>query len=208
MLKIVKKLCTAALIASMLILPVSSVSPAGMGEPSPVCPAGDAPAQAAAAESMLPAVHGSLLAMLHHDASAFSPEDGALAWEGLYNMLALYGALDSLCDERSGELSLPEETVWDYAAALGIRLEELPPLPADMADRIGYDNVSHCYVLICGDQGPARLLADSVQAENGVLLLTGSFFDPAEDEVLARFQAELRPQDSMFGYVLSGLTVL
>lgn len=208
MFKMLKRLAVMAVIIPMLMLPVSSVSPADLGESSPVCPSGDAPAQTEAAEVMLPAVHGSLLAMLHHDARSFSPEDGALAWEGLYNMLSLYGALDNRSDERNGELYLPEETVWDYAAALGLRPEGLGPLPAELRDRMNYDNVSRCYVLTCGDAGPARLLTDSLQAEDGAVLLTGSFFDPAEDQVLARFQAELRPRDSMFGFALTALSVL
>ena len=93
-----KKLITAALITSMLILPVNSAGPAGYEEASlpgqgqDYLP-GDVPAQTGAVESMSPVLHAMLLAMLNHDVRSFDRSDGELAWEGLYNMLSLYGQL-------------------------------------------------------------------------------------------------------------------
>ena len=91
-----KKLLTAAMITSMLILPVSSVGPAGHeGASLPVQTQdylpGDLPAQTGAVESMSPVLHAMLLAMLNQERDSFDLGDSALAWEGLYNMLSLYG---------------------------------------------------------------------------------------------------------------------
>lgn len=205
-----KKLLTAALITSMLILPVNSVGPANYEEAS--LPAqeylpGDLPAQTGAVESMSPALHALLLAMLNQGQDSFDVGDSGLVWEGLYNMLSLYGQLDSRCDEKNGELLLPEETVRDYAAALTEDFEALGPLPAGLRDRINYNNASGCYLLVCGEDDMVRIQVDSLRTEGAALLLSGALVDEAEDEALVRFQAVLQPRDNMFGYAVCSMSI-
>lgn len=207
-----KKLVTAALITSMLILPVNSAGPTGHEEASLPSQSqdyipGDLPAQTGAEESMGPVLHAMLLAMLNHDVKDFDLS-GELAWEGLYNMLSLYGQLDSRCDEKNGELYLPEETVRDYAAALDADLEALGELPAGLRDRMNYDNVSCCYLLVCGEDDQVQVRTDSLRTEGTALLLSGALVDEVEGETLVRFQAVLQPRDNMFGYAVSALSIL
>lgn len=207
-----KKLVTAALITSMLILPVNSVGPAGYeeaslpGQSQDYIP-GDLPAQTGAEESMGPVLHAMLLAMLNHDGKDFDLSDSELGWEGLYNMLSLYGQLDSRCDEKNGELFLPEETVRDYAAALDADLEALGDLPAGLRDRMNYDNVSRCYLLVCGEDDQVQVRTDSLRTEGTALVLSGALVDEVEGEDLVRFRAVLRPRDNMFGYAVSALSI-
>lgn len=206
-----KKLLTAALITSMLILPVNSVGPASHEEAS--LPAqdylpGDLPAQTDAVESMSPVLHAMLLAMLNQERDSFNFENGGLVWEGLYNMLSLYGQMDSRCDEKNGELYLPEETVRDYAAALTEDFEALGALPAGLRDRMNYDNVSRSYLLVCGEDDMVHVRVDSLRTEGGALLLSGALVDEVEDETLVRFQAVLQPRDNMFGYTVSALSIV
>lgn len=207
-----KRLLTAALITSMLILPVNSAGPTGQEEASSSAQAqdylpGDVPAQTGAAESMSPVLHAMLLAMLNHDVSNFEFSDGGLAWEGLYNMLSLYGQLDSRCDEKNGELFLPEETVRDYAAALDAGFEALGELPAGLRDRMNYDNVSRCYLIICGADDQVRIQANSLRREGAATVFSGALVDEVEGDTLVRFQAVLRPRDNMFGYAVSALSI-
>ena len=156
---------------------------------------------------MSPVLHAMLLAMLNHDVKSFNL-GGELAWEGLYNMLSLYGQLDSRCDEKNGELYLPEETVRDYAAALDADLEALGELPAGLRDRMNYDNVSCCYLLVCGEDDQVQVRTDSLRTEGTALLLSGALVDEVEGETLVRFQAVLQPRDNMFGYAVSALSIL
>ena len=207
-----KKILLTALIASMLIVPLGNTALAGHAEDAPPVSAqdfvpGDAPAGNAAPEAMLPAIHGLVLAMLNHDADEFDRTDSALAWESLYNMLSLYGELDSRCDESNGELFLLEETVRDYASALDLQLDELGPLPEELWDRINYDNASQGYVLVCGDTGPVQIQMDSLQNGQDGMTLSGSLIYLASGEVLASFQAGLKATDSMFGFAIDTLTV-
>lgn len=207
-----KKILLTALIASMMIVPLGGTALAGHEEIQPPAQTqdflpGDIPAETGAAEAMLPAIHGVVLALLNHDAAAFDLSDGTLAWEGLYNMLSLYGQLDGRSDSDSGELFLPEELVRDYAAALEADLDALPPLPAELQDRINYDNVSRCYVIFRGEDDQVRLQADSCQSYNGGLVLTGSLVSLVDGQILTQFQATLRPQDNMFGFAVSALTI-
>lgn len=207
-----KKLLTAALVASMLILPVNSVGPTGHEEASLPGQAqdylpGDLPAQTGAEESMSPVLHAMLLAMLNHEVRSFDLSDGELAWEGLYNMLSLYGQLDSRCDEKNGELFLPEETVRDYAAALDADFEALGELPAGLRDRMNYDNVSRCYLLVCGADDQVRIQTNSLRNQGAALRLSGALVDEVEGDILVRFEAVLQSRDNMFGYAVSALSI-
>ena len=206
-----KKLVTAALITSMLILPVNSVGPAGYEEASLPSQSqdyipGDLPAQTGAEESMGPVLHAMLLAMLNHDVKDFDLGDSELGWEGLYNMLSLYGQMDTRSITEQGELFLPEETVMDYAAVLAVDLDALGDPPAAIRDRLNYDNVSGSYVVVCGTDNLAQIRVDSLTPSGGSYVLTGALVYEVENEVLVRFQATLQPQDNMFGFVVSGLT--
>ena len=205
-----KKILTAALVTSMLILPVNSAGPAnpqGASAPGQVqgyLP-GDVPAETDAAESMSPALHALVLAMVNHDVKRFDFGNAALTWEGLYNMLSLYGQMDSRSITEQGELFLPEETVMDYAAVLGVDLDELGAPPASIRDRLNYDNVSRSYVVVCGEDNLAQIQVESLTASGDGYMLTGALVYEVENEVLVRFQASLQPRDNMFGFVVSAL---
>lgn len=204
-----KRILTAALVTSMLILPVSSVGPVNSGEAPAAVQAqgylpGDVPAETDVVESMSPALHALVLAMVNHDAAGFDFSDTALTWEGLYNMLSLYGQMDTRSITEQGELFLPEETVLDYAAVLD--LEELGDPPAAIRDRLNYDNVSGSYVVVCGTDNLAQIRVDGLTASGGGYVLTGALVYEVENEALVRFQATLRPRDNMFGFVVSELT--
>ena len=207
-----KKLLTAALITSMLILPVSSVGPAGSVEAPASAQTqgylpGDVPAETDAAESMSPALHALVLAMVNHDVKRFDFGNAALTWEGLYNMLSLYGQMDSRSITEQGELFLPEETVMDYAAVLGVDLDELGAPPASIRDRLNYDNVSRSYVVVCGADNLAQIQVENLAVSGDSYVLTGALVYEAENEVLVRFQATLQSQDNMFGYAVSALAI-
>ena len=207
-----KKFLTAVLVTSMLILPVSSVGPADPAEASAPAQAqdylpGSVPAETDAAESMSPALHALVLAMIHHDVKHFDFDNAALTWEGLYNMLSLYGQMDSRSATEQGELLLPEETVRDYAAALALSYDGLGDPPAAIRDRLNYDNVSRCYVVVCGEDNLAQVQMDSLRPTGQGYTLTGSLIYQVDGQVLARFQASLQPQDNMFGYTVTQISI-
>ena len=104
---LIKKAALTLMILSIFILPAG-----GAGERSVQSPGfvpGSVPAGSGMAESMAPALHGMVLAMLNREASAFDPADRELAWESLYNMLSLYGQMDSRAQPEEGTLTLPGE---------------------------------------------------------------------------------------------------
>ena len=202
-----KKLLITVLIASMLILPVSSVTPADAEGTLEEFLPGNATAEMAPAESMVPALHGIVLAMLNHNTQSFDRNDPQLAWESLYNMLSLYGQLDSRSVSDQDELLFPEETVLDYAAALDIEPGQLGDSPAALRDRLNYDNVSRSYVVVCGEDDLAQIRVDSLQPSAGGYTLTGALVYQVDGRVLARFQATLQPWDTMFGYVVTSMNL-
>lgn len=205
-----KKVLMAALIVSMLILPVNSAGPVSAPEassPEQSYLPGDVPAETGAAESMTPALHALVLAMLNHDTVRFDFSNAALTWEGLYNMLSLYGQMDTRSISKQGELFLPEETVLDYAAALALDFSSLGDPPAAIRDRLNYDNVSRSYVVVCGEDDLAQVRVDSLKPAGQGCLLTGSLVYQVNGQVLASFQAGLQPCDNMFGYVVTSMSI-
>jgi len=122
-------------------------------------------------------------------------------------MLSLYGQMDSRSVSEDGELLLPEETVRDYAAALDLDLDGLGSPPAAIRDRLNYDNVSHSYVVVCGEDGLAQVRVESFKPSAGGYTLTGSLVYQVDGRILAGFRAELRPQDNMFGYAVTAVSI-
>lgn len=206
--KNLKRLMLTAMITSILLLPIGNTALAGQEE-APVQSMeflpGDMPAGMSPAESMAPALHGVILAMMNHDAASFDTGSAELTWECLYNMLSLYGQLDSRSEIQDDLLLFPVETAQDYAAALDVVLAELPPLPEDLADRLTYDQ--GVYRAVCGNDSLSQLQVREVQSTADGLRLTGALVYIVENQDLVQFQATLQPRDNMFGYAVTELTL-
>lgn len=170
---------------------------------------GSVPAQTDAAQAMSPAIHGVVLAMLHYDAAEFDAGDSALAWESLYNMLSLYGQLDERSEyQDSDHLLLLSETVQDYSAALDLSFHSLGALPSALSDRLTYDAAADTYQVMCGNDSLTRFQIQATWQTADGLVLTGVLEDLAQQAELARFEAVLQPRDNMFGYAITGLTLV
>jgi hypothetical protein len=209
-----KKLLLAVLFAILVALPMGS---AALADGQASAQAGDAavqgtdflpgssPAEGSPAQTMTPALHAAVLAMLHRDMDVYDPADADLNWETLYNMLSLYGQMDARADYEDEELVLPAETVLDFSSALPSPFEDLGPLPADLSDRMDYVAADDSYRLVCGSDSLADIqLEDARQTEDG-LELTGALVYQVDGSELARFQATLQPQDNLFGYSIAAL---
>ena len=146
--------------------------------------------------------------MLHQEQDRFSPDNGELVWESLYNMLSLYGQLDERSSYVNGDLVLPVETVLDFSSALTPSLEGLVSLPDDLSDRMVYASEIDSYRLACGDDGLAQIRLESSRSQDRSLELTGDLVYLVDGTSLARFQATLQPGDNLFGYAITALELL
>ena len=209
-----KKMFLSCLLAAALLVTLGGAALADHEEAVPAPEAvqdyapGAVPAQTGAVQSMSPAVHGVVLAMLHHGADQFRADDAALAWESLYNMLSLYGQMDERSEYRdSDHLLLLSETVRDYAAALDVPFDALGPLPEALHDRIVYDAAADSYQVVCGNDSQAQFQVYAAEQTVGGLVLEGALVSLPDQRELTRFEAVLQPRDSMFGYAITGLTL-
>lgn len=211
-----KKLLLTAMIAALLVMPLAGVAlaqtpeasaPAGTAQ-EPAFGPGCVPAETDALASMTPALHAVVLAMLHQEQDRFSPDNGELVWESLYNMLSLYGQLDERSSYVNGDLVLPVETVLDFSSALTPSLEDLVALPDDLSDRMVYASEIDSYRLACGDDGLAQIRLESSRSQDRSLELTGDLVYLVDGTSLARFQATLQPGDNLFGYAITALELL
>lgn len=169
---------------------------------------GEVPAQSSAVDSMTPALHAVVLAMLNHEQAVFDSGDPVLGWEALYNMLSLYGQLDERSDYVGEDLVLPVETVMDFSAALVPSFSQLGGLPGDLSDRLAYDEEIDSYLVTCGSDSLAQIQVTQLENQNGTLNVTGALVYLVDGSDLAQFRAVLAPRDNMFGYTIAGMELL
>lgn len=212
-----KKLLLTAMLAALLALSLAGVAqaqtpeadlPQGAAAEEMEFIHGDVPAETDALDSMTPAIHGAVLAMLHHEQTEFLSSDPVTGWEALYNMLSLYGQMDDRADHTDEELFLPVETVMDFSTALAPGFDALGALPVDLSDRMVYDAASDGYRLICGSDSLAQVNVETSRASAKGLVLTGSLVYLVDGSGLAHFQAVLVPADNLFGYTIAALELL
>ncbi|MGE4276239.1 MAG: hypothetical protein AB7E30_03565 [Lawsonibacter sp.] len=212
-----KKYLLTLMIAALLILPMGGAaladspetasSDALVSEELEYVP-GSVPAETDMLQSITPAVHAAVLAMLHHDLAVFDRTDPALGWETLYNMLSLYGQMDDRSEYIGEDLVLPVESVMDFSSALFPSFDTLGQLPADLSDRMVYSPEIDSYQLVCGNDSLAQIQLKSSLRDGDNVELTGSLVYLVDGSDLARFQATLQPSDNMFGYTIMELNLL
>lgn len=208
-----KKIVMTALITSMMIVPFGAAAAANQVElPTPPAQVeyvpGRVPAQVSVCETMSPAIHAAMLAMMNHQNSKFDATDSELAWESLYNMLSMYGQLDERAEYQDENLVIPSETVFDYAAALLPDLSVLGELPASLTDRMTYNADNDSYLVVCGNDEMSELRMESTPLANGQLLLSGSLVYLEDDSELAQFEAVVEHADNLLGCTVVSMEVL
>lgn len=208
-----KKLLLTAMIAALLVLPMEGVALAKSPEASAPAQSegfvpGGVPAETDALESMVPAVHAVILAMIHHDLTVFDAANREVGWEALYNMLSLYGQMDERAEYLEEDLILPAETAMDFSAALFSRFQSLGQIPDALSDRMAYAPEIDSYRLVCGSDTLAQINLESSRAVGNTLEVTGALVYLVDGRDLARFRVVFQPQDNMFGYTITGLELL
>lgn len=205
-----KKLLTTLLLTIAMLLSFGTnaladeVSPAPAEDP--VYISGTAPAQTDVS-SMIPALHGVLLAMDNQGVTSFAADNDVFSWEMLYNLLSMYGQMDARAWFEDDVLVLPGEAVADYSAAILPAPISPETLPEDLADRMRYDAEFDEYLLYCGSDDLSQVVIDDLIENGSRISLSGRLVYLAEDETLCSFIAELSLRDNMFGYSLSTLEV-
>ena len=208
-----KKLLLTALLAFSLLLPLGTTALADdattLPEPEtvPTYISGTAPAQTDVS-SMIPALHGVLLAMDNHGSSSFTTDEALLSWEMLYNLLSMYGQMDSRAWFEEDVLVLPGEAVLDYSAAILPAPLSPADLPEELSDRMVCDPEFDECRLYCGSDDLSQVVVDECVEHSAGVSLSGRLVYLAEEETLLSFTAELALQDNMFGYALTELTVM
>ena len=211
-----KKLIPTILILTLLVASLGGVAqaeaPVSAPEAAPAVQADSqvTPPQAPAPEeAMVPPIHALLLAMLDNDLTAYDADNPAFYWNSLYLMLSLYGNLDERAQVTDDTISIPSETVRDYAAALFPGFSGLPELPDSLSERISYRASDDTYLLARGDDGLSQLqVLDSTTLSDGRILVFGALVYLEDGSTILSFEATLARQDSMFGYTVTDLVIL
>ena len=209
-----KKILTAMLAAAVLMATLGGAVLAeprlpsdADAEPDTSYEPGSAPAQTDAWTAMQPAIHALVLAMDENDL-AYDPDDARFQWIALYYMLSLYGQMDDRAELSDAYLTLPGEAVMDFAIPMFPQLTGLSQLPEELADRVTYDADSDTYQLSRGDEGLSQLvLTSSYPTGNTGRVITGQMVYLETCKVLHTFQIQLEEDDSMFGHVVTGVTL-
>ena len=169
---------------------------------------GSVPAESGQVEGMIPPVNALVLSMLENGLD-YDESSDVFLWNSVYYMISLYGQMDSRAELTDEALILPTETVEDYAAALFTNYQGLPELPAALSDRVTYDAASDSYCLARGDAGLSETVIEQVsQQADGAIQVSGTLIALEDESPLCGFTANLIANDSMFGYSISGLTIV
>ena len=208
-----KKMLMTLMLAVFLIIPLETVALAQPAEAS--LPEGSAelfvhgnvPAQTDLADSMTPALHAVVLAMVNHEVESFSAENTDLAWESLYNMVSLYGQMDNRSDYQGEDLLLPSESVSDYSSAL-FSAPLSAEAPEALADRMVYQPESDSWLVVCGEDGLSEVRISDVSTLDDVIYVSGELIYLVDDSALAQFEAVLLPQDNLLGCTLISLALI
>lgn len=169
---------------------------------------GSVPADTNATDAISLPLHALVLSMVERELD-YDVESDLFIWNALYYTLSLYGQVDERAALTEEALVLPSEVVLDYLSALFARHTGLPALPAQLSDRVRYDEASDCFLLALGDFGLTELRIDTVQyTDRDTCLLEGTLIAPPDDSILCSFRAALLKNDSMFGFSVLDLTIL
>ena len=168
---------------------------------------GEAPARDCAA-AMSPAIHAVLLAMQNQEQSSLTAGNATLSWEMLYNLLSMYGQMDSRAWFEEDVRVLPGEAVQDYSAAILPAPLSPAELPEELSDRMVYDPDFDEFRLYCGSDDLSQVVIDQCVEYSDAVSVSGRLVYLAEEETLLSFSAELALRDNMFGYTLTQLTII
>lgn len=211
--KAIKKLVLTTLATALLLLPMGTnaiAENAGASIPQDAVQVqefvpGQVPAELSVIDTMSPAIHGVVLAMLNHNVTSFDASNQELAWESVYNMLSLYGQLDERSEYQGDDLVVLSEGVRDYAAAILPDLSVLSELPQNLDDRMCYDPQQDAFLVACGSDDLAELHLTSSPAANGQLCISGSLVYTVDGSELAQFDALFQLSENLFGHALVSL---
>ncbi len=168
---------------------------------------GTVPAESTAVEGMIPPINALVLCMLEQGLT-YDDSNDVFLWNSLYYMISLYGQCDLRAELTDESLILPSETVQDYAAALFTNYNGLPQLPDALKDRVRYDSSTDSYYLERGDAGLSETRIERVEhLAGGGLRVDGVLIALEDGSELSRFSADLKANDSMFGFSVSDLTL-
>lgn len=169
---------------------------------------GSVPAEAWSLEPMIAPINALVMCMAERDLD-YNADSAVFQWNALYYMLSLYGWMDSRAQFTDDTLTLPAETVRDYAEALFPAEDGLPALPAELEGRVRYDAGKDCYLLARGDEGLSETVFDDTERlPGGLTRITGAMLALEDGSVLYPFRATLRANDSMFGFTICALELL
>ena len=201
-----KKILMSALVTALMIAPLGIVATAENVEaPLPQLSeeqsvSGEAPAELGISETMSPAFHGMVMAMLNHDVKTFDSSNAELAWESLYNMLSLYGQMDMRSEYQGEDLLLVSETVADYAGCFLSDRSVLDHMPDSIQDRMQYLPEADSYLVTCGEDGLSSIRMNTQEQADGSVLVNGEFVYDVDGSLITGFTAKLTPADNMFGW--------
>lgn len=206
-----KKLLTSLLSVALLLTCLGGAVLAQPAAPSeeeaPVYEAGSVPAETDLWTAMLPPVHALVSAMAENELT-YDGDSPLFQWTSLYYMLSLYGQMDDRTQLSDEYMTVPSEVILDYAAPLFPAMDVLPQLPEALADRITYCVEEDAYHLARGDEGLTQMTLTSSYPTGSIgRQLSGQMVFLETGAVLYTFQAQLEERDTMFGYVITDITL-
>lgn len=160
---------------------------------------GSVPAHSTQLDAIESPIHALVLSMLENNLN-YDANSDLFVWTALYYTLSMYGATDSRAEMTDNALLFPAECPQDFSHALFADLDQLPQIPAELADRISFEDGDH-YQLALGDFGLNEIVLGALSpVSDTVYTLDGTLIDPASGLRLCSFTVTLEKNDTMFDF--------
>ena len=104
--------------------------------------------------------------MLENDVK-YDPSDEMFFWKAVYYFAGMYAPMHGLSEvAEDGSMTLPRQTVQEFATVLFADYDDLLPLPEEMSENVVYSEETDAYTFYVGDRGLSETVITDF-ADNG-----------------------------------------
>lgn len=131
--------------------------------------------------SMLEPADALMMCMLENNLE-YSPSDSLFFWKALYYFAGIYAPAHDLAEVgEDGSMTLPRQTVQEFATALFADYDDLLPIPEEMSESVIYDSGWDAYTFYTGDRGLSEAeISTFVDNGDGTFTITAMLKDAVD----------------------------
>lgn len=123
--------------------------------------------------------------MLENDVK-YDPSDEMFFWKAVYYFAGMYAPMHGLSEvAEDGSMTLPRQTVQEFATVLFADYDDLLPLPEEMSENVVYSEENDAYTFYVGDRGLSEtVITDFADNGDGTFSMTAQLSGVEENDLI------------------------